>query len=200
MKKLKTILATVAALAILVGGCTGVQKRHATEQVPVFNVYEIVEDVTTYDQIFDYIEDKGIKHFIIDIHNPGANAFSLIYVLERMNRLKEQGVIIETHVEAMALSGGFIIFVNGTKGYRKVNKNAVLMTHTLQKMGPWGPSPVTEANAKTPGRALLNAYLEYFIAGTGLSYKRAKQILFSGKDIWITGQGMLERGWADEEL
>ena len=193
MKKLKTVL--VAALAALMISCTGMQVP-----VPVFNVFDdVIVEVSEYDVLFDKVEKENIKHFILDIHCPGANVFTLTYIINRMNGLKKKGVIIETRVESMALSGGFAIFINGTKGYRKTAKNAIFLMHTIQMRGMYGSTPVIDLD-KQPQRFLMERYIQSIVDGTGLSYERVKEMLLTGEDYWFTGELLLERGWADGEL
>jgi ATP-dependent protease ClpP protease subunit len=200
MKKLRAILATVAA-AVIMFGCAGLQTTKKVDKIPVFNVRQSIEetDVDIIDEMFDNIEEKGFKHVIIDIHSPGASIFVLNYMLNRMDKLKEQGVIIETRVESAALSGGFMIFMNGTKGYRKCAKNSLFLMHTIQRPGTWGSSPITDPQQLVE-KLLMDDFLKRIKQLTGLSMKRTKELILSGKDFWISGQGMLERGWADEEL
>lgn len=192
MKKLKTVL--VAALAALMISCTGMQKP-----MPVFNVFGSIRAVDEYNELFDKIEKENIEHFVLDIHNPGASAFALTYIINRMNALKEKGVIIETHVESMALSGGFVIFINGTRGYRRTAKNALFLMHSLQVGGMFGSIPIIKL-IKQPDRFLMKTYVQSIVDGTGLSYKRIEEMLLTGEEFWLTGELMIEKGWADKEL
>jgi ATP-dependent protease ClpP protease subunit len=69
---------------------------------------------------------------IIEIHTTGGPVPELLRIVNYMDWAKRQGVIIETRVYGFALSAGFLIFVNGSKGHRLAHNDALFMIHSAQ--------------------------------------------------------------------
>lgn len=206
MKKWLVGIATIVMVILM--GCSGpgfdrsnldrsrdITTSYTLEGLPSINLYDgIGEKADEYAQFFDWIEAKGIKHFVMDIHTTGGTVFEIIYIANRMDRLKESGVIIETRVHGSAISGGFILFVNGTQGYRKTHRDAVFLLHGPQKYGK--ALDVRLPEYKTIHTSIVN------ILSNGLKVQPeiVREYVDKGKDHWFLGKEMLEKGWADEEL
>jgi len=80
---------------------------------------------------FDYISWHDINHVIIEIQSPGGSLFEAWRIVGIMDYWKAKGYTVETRVHGYAASAGFLIFANGSKGYRFASETCELMWHEL---------------------------------------------------------------------
>jgi ATP-dependent protease ClpP protease subunit len=205
MRVNKWIRAAILGLAVLTFvGCAGPPKHikensyvrfeWSSEGIPTINIKGITGRWEDADQFFDWVEHKGFKHIIINIHSPGGGAPSIFGIVNRMDMLKRKGVIVETRSSGIALSGGFILFVNGTKGYRKAHRNALFLIHGPQ--GVYGPVDVSKEEHRVAYELMRRIIAE----AMGLPEEEIDSMTGHGKDWYFTGEDMLVRQWADIEL
>ncbi|MHA2219498.1 MAG: ATP-dependent Clp protease proteolytic subunit, partial [Candidatus Hodarchaeales archaeon] len=84
------------------------------------------------EELFRYLSwHKNIKHIIFEVHSSGGSIFDAKRIIAHMDKFKNNGGIIETHCPGWAGSAGFLVFINGTKGYRFIHPYAELMLHEL---------------------------------------------------------------------
>ena len=154
-------------------------------------------DADTVKQVLDFFDDYGIRHVVFEIQSYGGSGFEMWRIVGLMQEWKENGGIIETRVNGMAISAGFCIFVSGSKGYRLVNPYGELMWHEIQAL-EW---PEVTNPSKTEERARVYRHLQ----DTGNSYiaslsKLTKEQLdekVNFREFWMTGKEAVDFGFAD---
>lgn len=83
--------------------------------------------------------DQGLNRVVFNVDSYGGGVFEGWGIVNEMMIWQDQKKIIETRCTSMAFSGGFFIFVSGSKGYRHVSPSAYLMWHEIQTLS-WGIS------------------------------------------------------------
>ena len=73
------------------------------------------------------VEKRG--HIKIVINSYGGVVYDLLAMASTIKRLQNRGYIIETHVQGVAMSCGFLLAIMGTKGYRTMGEYATIMHH-----------------------------------------------------------------------
>jgi len=206
MKKLIAGFVAIIATIVIGGACStlpnikessnDISTEISVKGIPAINLWGDMSRLSDeFDIFFDWVEKTNQKHIIINIHSPGGSTQDILYIVHRMEILKNKGMIIETRVISSALSGGFILFVSGTKGCRKTHKNAMFMIHGLQSR--YGPvdaesTPTNKAQSETMERLLSKSL--------GISVPEVQKLTRDRKNHYFTGNGMLARKWADEIL
>jgi ATP-dependent protease ClpP protease subunit len=89
----------------------------------IFNILPIFDDLIKNQKI---LKEGKIS---IDIDSNGGYARYLNSLLMRVEKAKQEGVIIETIVSAYAYSCGSLLAVAGTKGHRFVSESAEHLCH-----------------------------------------------------------------------
>jgi ATP-dependent protease ClpP protease subunit len=149
---------------------------------------------------FDYISwHPAIKYLIFEIDSWGGSMFDSKTIIGYMDEFKAKGGIIETVVKGKSASAAFIIFVNGTKGYRKISPTAHLMWHELWQFKFWSvdtPSSL-EDEAKTL-RFFMDVQNKWLSERCNLT-KKELDALVHKKELWCDGlQAVNKYGFADK--
>lgn len=77
----------------------------------------------------DHINPPKEKVITIEISSYGGCAFSCLSLIGDIERYKEQGYKIITHINSMAMSAGFFIAITGS--YRTMNRHGVGLIHPM---------------------------------------------------------------------
>jgi ATP-dependent protease ClpP protease subunit len=173
-----------------------VETERSIDGIPSINLWDYMGALSDeFDKFFDWAEKTEQKHIIINIHSPGGPTYDIIYMVNRMELLKSKGMIIETRSYSGALSGGFILFVNGSEGYRKVHPDALFMIH-----GPrnsyGGPANIEDEDVK-PQVDIMAGILA---RSMNMTVEEVMKLISDGKNHYYTGTEMIELGWADGEI
>jgi ATP-dependent Clp protease, protease subunit len=85
-------------------------------------------------------DSKRIKQkpLQIKIDSPGGTVPSSMGLLDKLDALKEAGVIVETVVQGMGASMGAVFANAGSKGHRYATPNSTLMIHQVVSAYPAG--------------------------------------------------------------
>jgi ATP-dependent protease ClpP protease subunit len=144
-----------------------------------------------------YMYDHDIKHVIIELHNPGGSIFEMWRNVGLMNDFKSRGMIIETRTSGLSASAAFVVFVNGTYGYRRVSPNALLMWHEIISAKMFDIT--TPADKEDEARVLrkFQDIANVFLASRSKLSKDSLDEKIHKKELWLTGTEAVEFGFAD---
>ena len=150
-------------------------------------------------KFFDYLEFKGIKHAVIEIHCPGSGLFAATRIINLMHHWESNGRIVETRVHGFALSGGFMVFIAGTKGYRFVSQYADLMWHEINTIEMFAIKISTPSDKEEEARVLrhLQDVRNTWIAQRGKLTKQELDEKIRKREFWMTGEEAVKYGFAD---
>ncbi|MEO0166594.1 MAG: ATP-dependent Clp protease proteolytic subunit [candidate division WOR-3 bacterium] len=159
---------------------------------------KFIED-DTVKKFFDYLDMKGIKYAIIEIHCPGGGLFAATRIVNLMHHWESKGGIIETRVYGFALSGGFMVFIAGTKGHRFVSPYADLMWHEIISIEMFAIKFSTPSDKEEEARVLrhLQDVRNSWIASRGKLSKQELDEKIKKKEFWMTGEEAIKFGFAD---
>ena len=162
--------------------------------------YFFLDDIDDNEVIafFDYISwHPNIKHIVFEVQSPGGSMFRAWRIVGLMDLYKARGYTIETRVHGFAASAGFMIFANGTKGYRFATPTAELMWHELISFTMFdisGPSD-KEDQAKVL-RHLQDTANNWLVQRSKLTKVDIDEKIRK-KELWMNGQQAVEYGIAD---
>lgn len=95
-------------------------------------------------------KEYGCDALVVELMSSGGPVTTSIEIAQEIRRAAP--LIVEIHGRSWLASGGTIVFGAGTKGYRYIDRNAVVIVHGLQRGDWFGSScvglmdnPVTEA-------------------------------------------------------
>lgn len=153
-----------------------------------------------FKKFFDYLDHKGIKYGVIEIHSPGGGLFAATRIVNLMALWEAKGGVIETRVHGFALSAGFMIFIAGTKGYRFVSPYADLMWHEIISLEMFAIKLSTPSDKEEEARVLrhLQNTRNAWIATRGKLSKEEIDEKIRKKEWWISGLDALKYGFADK--
>ena len=152
------------------------------------------------DKFFRYLKGKGIRHAIIEIHCPGGGLFAATRTVNLMAQWEAGGGVVETRVYGFALSGGFMVFIAGTKGYRYVAPYADLMWHEIISVEMFGLKISTPSDKEEEARILrhLQDVRNGWIATRGKMTKEQLDEKIRKKEWWMSGEEAYRFGFADK--
>lgn len=162
--------------------------------------YFLIREISDDDMksFLDYLDRKNIKKAVIEIHSPGGSLFAATRAINLMSEWESRGNIIETRVNGFALSGGFLIFIAGTKGHRFVSRHADLMWHEIQSL-EMVMRITTPADKEEEARVLrhLQDVRNAWIATRGKLTKQEIDEKIKKKEFWMSGEEAVRFGFAD---
>lgn len=150
-------------------------------------------------KFFDYLDIKNIKNAVMEIHCPGGGLFAASRVINLMAYWEIRGGTIETRVYGFALSGGFMVFIAGSKGNRFVSPYADLMWHEVISFEMFAIKIMTPSDKEEEARILrhLQDMRNNWIATRGKISKEELDAKTKKREWWISGKEAVEFGFAD---
>ena len=149
---------------------------------------------------FNYLTwHSNIKHIRLEVDSYGGSMFAAKSIIGFMDEFKASGGVIETVVRGKAMSAGFMIFLNGTKGERHISESAHLMWHQLMTFKMFAID--TPASIADESEVLdhLQSTQNAWIADRCKLTKKEIDALVHKKELWCNGKEAVEKyGFADK--
>lgn len=99
----------------------------------MFNYFEDGEAERFYEWLHPILENhtnsNRKKEVTIYINSYGGFLHELFPMIDGLNMLKEEGFTVKTFVSGVAMSCGFILFLQGTRGHRYITPLSQLLSH-----------------------------------------------------------------------
>jgi len=155
-------------------------------------------DASYIKSFFDYLDLKGIKKAVIDIHSPGGPLFDGQRIIGLIRDWQKNGGTVTTKVYSMAFSAGFLVFVSGD--VRLVDEYAELMWHEIQSYSGFGFTISTPSDKEQEGkimRHLQDVLHEYLSTRCKLSKEEIDRRVSKRQEWWMSGKKAVEFGFAD---
>ncbi len=149
-------------------------------------------------KFFEYVVwHPEITKCIFEIMSPGGSLFDASRIVGFMEVWKKKGMIIETRVHGMAFSAGFVIFINGSKGYRFASEISQLMWHELITFAMFKISrPADIEEEAVILRHIQDTFCEYLSKRTKLTKKQWKEKVYK-KEFWCNAEQAIKFGLSD---
>ena len=154
-------------------------------------VASALEKVMQYDKLVGTPKD-GL-YLRITLSTPGGYVYGLMKVLEKVEKMKERGYTVHTHISNWAASCGFILFCSGN--YKTVSPYASAMNHQPSS-GMWGTLKDQEVSLNAL-KKLDDVVLDYIRKNTRLSEEEIQRPYVTNTDIWYNAEECVEIGLAD---
>jgi len=178
------------------GGTSGVRILNG-KLYPYYKLDYIVSE--SLKSFFEYISwhPEFEKHVIIEVFSPGGSLLDAWRIVGIMNYWKTKGYVVETRCYGFAASAGFVIFANGSKGFRYASPTAELMWHELW-VGEWFKisTPSSSYDEAMVLRHIQDTISEFLSANSNLSKEEWDEKVHK-KEYWINGNQALEIGISD---
>lgn len=147
---------------------------------------------------FDYLSwHPEVKKLVLELHNPGGSMFGMWRIVGMMEAWKNKGNVIETQCNGFSASASFIVFVNGSKGHRKVAPESLHMWHEAMSFSMFDlkTASSTEEEAKIMRKFQDTAH--NWLAVRSKMSKEELDKMVSKREMWLTGTEMVKYGFAD---
>ena len=165
--------------------------------------YYLIEDIGAMaaDRMFDFFKyvswHPNVKHIVLEIQSPGGNMFVAWRIVGLMDLYKARGYTIETRCHGFAASAGFLIFANGSKGYRFASPTCEAMWHELITFKMFDISgPADKEDEAKVLRHLQDTANAWLVSRSKLSKEEWDQKIRK-KEFWMNGKQAVEYGIAD---
>jgi len=154
-------------------------------------------DDTGIREAFQYFARHNIRHAIIEIHSPGGSLFAATRIVGLMRHYESRGMVIETRVHGFALSAGFFILANGTKGHRFANSHSELMWHEIVTFKMFDiSSPADKEDEARVLRHLQTTVNRRLAEVSNLTLEELNERIRK-REFWMNGRQALEFGFVD---
>lgn len=155
-----------------------------------------------YEAVFSWMSKRPhINYLVIEIYSPGGSMFQAKRIITLMDEFKARGNIIETRVRAGAASAGFLVLLNGTKGFRYIHPQAEVMWHELRTMEGWFLKLVSPADKEEEARIMRHwqdTQDKWVSEKSKLSQAKVTELI-RFKELWCNGREAVEKyGFADK--
>ena len=181
-------------------------QNYPTNKMRILNgkgyYYMNVIDDSDLKVFLDYLSFRKINHAVIEIHSPGGGLFAASRITNLLQHWGKSGRIVETRVYGFALSGGFLIMIAGTPGYRFVSKYSDIMWHEIISIEMFAIKISTPSDKEEEARILrhLQDVRNRWIASKGKLSKEEIDEKVRKKEWWMTGIEAVKFGFADKFL
>ena len=150
--------------------------------------------------ILDYFRSHNIDHVVFEVYSPGGGVFAGWRIKALLDEWKAEGKIVETRVRSAAFSGGFVIAVAGSKGYRCASPTSEYMWHEIQSVeGGWLK---IESTSQKEQEAKIFRHLQdninSWLATRGKLTKEEIDAKVRYEEFWFTGKQAFEMGFVDK--
>jgi ATP-dependent Clp protease protease subunit len=154
------------------------------------------------DDIFNLLHyfqrHNELNRVVIEVYSPGGSMMGAWRIIGIMDTFKARGVTIETLVRGYAASAGFMVFTNGSKGYRRISPTALLMWHEVQTFKAFDVSSPSDKEEESRILRMFQDNANSWLASRSLLTKQKIDDLIKKKEFWMTGEQALEYGLADK--
>ena len=156
-----------------------------------------IDDAQVY-KFFDYISwHPQVKHIVLELFSPGGSMFRAWRIVGIMDLYKSKGYIVETRTHGFAASAGFLIFANGSKGYRFATPTAEMMWHELISFKMFDVSgPADKEDEAKVLRHLQDTANNWLVSRSNLD-KTEWDSKIRKKEFWMNGKQAVAYGVAD---
>ena len=145
----------------------------------------------------DDIEGKPIKDrkpITININSNGGDVFACFGLISYIERLKEQGYKINTYINTIALSCGFLLAIVGS--HRAMNRRAVALMHQMSTGARGTVQDIFES--VDFDREYWDRNKKYILQYTNFTEEELDEMQKRKLDKWMFAEEMLEKGCIDE--
>jgi ATP-dependent protease ClpP protease subunit len=160
----------------------------------------LLSEISSYEieRSFVYLQSHPeVKKFIIELQNTGGSMFAMWRIIGLMDAYKAKGNVIETRCHGFAASAAFILFVNGTKGYRLASPEALFMWHEVMSFSFLEiKTPSSTEDEAAVMRKFQNTAHCWLAARAKVSKEKIDENVRK-REWWLTGAEMIEFGFAD---
>lgn len=153
-------------------------------------IIDLLDRVIAYDNLLNYSDDE--KYIRFTLNTPGGSIFSLLALLEKIEKMKADGYKVHTHVASMAASCGFILFASGT--YKTVSSFAYLLNHQGSSMAS-GTVKDMEISLEL-SKKLDEQLNQYLRDNTEMTEEEISRPYVTNTDIWYTADEAISKGIA----
>jgi ATP-dependent protease ClpP protease subunit len=153
-----------------------------------------------FERLFRYLTwHPEFKYLRFEVDSYGGGMWAMKSIVGYMDEFKASGGIIETVVRAKAFSAGFVIFLNGTKGYRFVSPTAHLMWHQVATFDMFKfNDPATSEDESKLLRHWQDTQDEWIAERSKLTKEEISAMVHK-KELWCNGKEAVEKyGFADK--
>jgi len=199
MKRL--LVALVLATSLLAFGCTkGDLNTTWQGQVDESFTAKVVSDIAK-------AEREHLKKLIVDLNSPGGGVLDVIDITRMMHAAEDRGLIIEVHAHGICASGCTFILGAGSKGYRYVTRQTLVLIHPIQTRDFFGPPTCLDFDMAKVGKdtvdgkavsLLLSWMREEYMRDTGRGKAETTKWLMCGKEQVGDGSLFIKLGLADK--
>lgn len=162
--------------------------------------YGETEDIVESLKFFD---EQGIDHVIFQVYSPGGSLIAAWKIVSLMQEWMGEGKIIETQCRGYAASAGFLIFASGSVGHRYTSPTSENMWHEVaiysMKMGIYKDTPGKLEDKAEIFRHLQNTANQWLADRSKMTKVQLDAVIHKD-EFWLTGEEMVERGFADKFL
>mgnify|MGYP001190576689 FL=1 len=164
------------------------------------DVYLFLDDVTAESckDLISFILTKSWqkprpKELQIIINSPGGDLNAAFAIIDVMN-----GAPFPIHTVGLGqiASAGFMMFINGTKGYRTLTPNTSIMSHQWS-WGSYGKEHELLAQGKE-FELTTQRMLNHYKMCTGLSERKIREYLLPATDVWLSAKEAKKLGICDK--
>jgi len=132
----------------------------------------------------------------IIISSYGGNVLDCLPLLGQIEKMKEQGYIINTITNGYSISCGFMLAIIGSKGHRKINRYGKMLCHQMST-GSMGTLQSMEENMEFDKR-LWEQMKQIIMQNTKMSSKFLDIIKKQKLDYWMFPEEAQALGCVDE--
>lgn len=146
-----------------------------------------------------FFRQHHIKYITIEIFSPGGSVMHAWRMIGMIRQFESEGNIIETRVNGMALSAGFMLFISGTKGYRYINPQAELMAHELMSFKLFDiATPSSKQREADILRHLQDTIDFYIVSRSNVTKEELEKYTKDWGEWWVRGTDAIKYGFADK--
>jgi len=165
------------------------------EEDAIFKLNYYLDRIVRLDEKENLSEKEPIT---IIISSFGGSVYEILSTISRVERMKENGYIIKTIVDAKAMSCGSLLSQIGSKGYRYAHRYATLLYHQISS-ATWGSLADMEVGMEETNR-LWELLKDITVRHTNVSEEWFDNLKERNRDLYLSPKEALELGIIDEIL
>jgi len=166
----------------------------------LYYLLKSVDDDIIFNLVNYYRRHPEFKRIIIEMYSPGGSMMAAWRIVGLMNELKGEGVKIETVCHGFAASAGFMIFVNGSKGFRSVSHTSLMMWHEVQTFKMFDVSNPSDKEEESRILRMFQDNANNWLASRSNLKKEDIDDMIRKKEMWMTGAMAYGYGFADKVI
>ena len=176
----------------------------ATKHRTIFLAEDVDEDIIFklnyyLDRYVRLDEKENTKEPItIIVSSFGGSVYEVLSSISRIEKMKEDGYIIKTIIDAKSMSCGSLLSQTGSKGYRYANRYATILYHQVSSAS-WGTLAEMEVGVEETQR-LWKLMKEITLKHTDVTDEWFESLKERNRDLYLTPEQCLELGIIDHIL